>query len=262
MENFGGQLSITCLKENGWIINSVPESSSPQVMIQKVGRDFNIEHAHVWNGASDYDMRLFKISQLSSGGYLMSIDYPEEGPFGNRIGILVWLDENLDEIRSHTIAEGHSCRFIELPDNTVVIGTIRQSGWVQLGPGRFGYDPNNVRTIQLLESNGAIRYSVKDTLEATHMEVIGLSYTGSSFVYNAVINDEHLQHYSAIDVQTGEQTDESLLPANYINNQLVRSYSNGHFPIGQANSLPEFLGPGQGTCDLLGSRQKAQISIS
>ena len=105
----------------------------------------------------------------------------------------------------------------------------------------------NLTLLKVLRgSRRTIRYSVKDTLEATHVEVIGLSYTGSSFVYNAIKNDEHLQHYSVSDTKTGVQINEQILPANYINNQLVTSHVNGHFPIGQANPLPEFLGPGQG----------------
>ncbi|MFT5513016.1 MAG: hypothetical protein ACI8SE_001416 [Bacteroidia bacterium] len=249
MENFGGQLSITCLQENGWIVNRVPKSLSPQITTLKLDQDFNIEHSTDLNVPDTVlKIKLFNINRLSSGKYLMSMNYQYPSTVTTTLdGNLVWLDENLNKTKSHPKADGHSYRFIELPDNTVVIASnFTRVGWIPVGPTSFRWGELNVRITELLEPNGTMRYLINDTLAAIHSEVIGISYTGSSFIYNAIIDDEHIQHYSAIDVQTGEQTDESLLPANYINNQLVTSYFNGHFPLGQANPLPTYLGPGQG----------------
>jgi hypothetical protein len=247
IDEFDGNVKIVCLKEKGWLISGVKESGVPQIITIRADINFNVlKKETIKYPVGTTLLRIIELKSSIEGGVLMSISFQDDGPFSSVQGSIIRLDQNLKEnFRFHRNGS-ELYRIIELPDESIFYVAMVQGGsWVEIRPGVFSIENSKLHVGQLTK-NGSMKFIKSNTLDVTHLEAIGLSSIGDKMVYNFIVNDEHIQNYISINPNDGDIIKEATLGYNYINNQTVTSYYNGHFPLGQANALPEELREAQG----------------
>ncbi len=249
-----GWLTMTKLENENWIIGASTYWPIGPIGIFVTDKNFNVLHETHEYADIEYPKSIYEVKQLKNGDYLVVRDSVNAGSlilikrYDAQLNTVFAASsfQNLDTTSGVSVTFNSPFTY-ELPDESIFYSVIREAnGWKGVFPGPFFQIAEDDVLTGVLEKNGELRYKTNTPVEVTHVESIGLSYTGSHMMLNNIVNDEHLLYYTLIDPKDGEWIKSNQLIGNYRNHQHQDPFFGGHFPRGDENALPATLKPNQG----------------
>ena len=230
---FRGNLKLTCLKEDGWLISSFKEGSPPSLTIYKTNTNFDISHRYDFgpNLDSNYKATVRELRQLKNGDYIVAIDTVVQGPtrteFGGvrimRFSNQLSLKYSLSDFGAYRVGH-YAPRILELNDESLfyALGTtiaylngIRSDATV----GRIDKDGNILSTSLL---NPAIT--------RRFVEPLGLVIKGNAVVLHSRLNFE-TQSFTQMNASTGKFINEVTLKNSEINHSQTYGCYENYYPF-------------------------------
>jgi len=230
---FTGNLKVTCLKEDGWLISSFKEGLIPSLTIYKTNTNFEISHRYDFgpNLDSNYKATVRELHQLKNGDYIAALDTVVTGPTRTEFGgVRIMRFDNqlnpkysLSDFSAYRVGH-YAPRILELNDESIFYAlgtTIAYSNGIRSDAtvGRIDKDGN-------ILSNSLLNPAVTRRF----IEPFGLVVKGNAVVLHSRLNFE-TQSFIAMNASTGKLINEVTLDNSEINHSLTYGCFENYYPF-------------------------------
>jgi hypothetical protein len=253
ISEFSGNLFVTHLQNNGWLISSFKEGQNPKLTVYRTDEDFNIQdEAKIGsNHDSSFKATVRELRPLKNGDFILAYDSVDPRGLSTRFqGIkIIRLDQQLDEVFSFTgpfySNTGHfSPRLVELPDESIFYSIATNT---VDGQGLYTEFSSGV-----INKSGVPLWDTISVDKRRIIHPISLSYNGSNIIRAYRVNLEVLT-YDLLDPKTGNVIGQSTLNTSLVNHHNDYGVYLNYFPFnnefffsGEANGLSKELGDNAG----------------
>ena len=229
-----GRLKLYHKRNGGWVGASF-DKNEQEIGVYVLDEDFNIIHRRNESVLSDMNVDIYQVKELKNGDILVARDSSRATgqPLVKRY------KSNLEEVYSYSNFQEadtspdvkntfYSFLTYELPDESLFYCyAFEANGTTRIDKPDGGF---LIRFIQIkqfhsgrLDSQGDLLLENKEVLEdLSHAEGVGLSFTGQNFIWNAIVDDEHIQTYAVVDPESGKIQSWNSFSTSWKNHQISR----------------------------------------